>query len=194
MVSSTLVSFTLLLIDNMSDQCAVAPDGSLKDAADIQWYNDPDDSAPIPSASRLSTASASSSAQSLAKFLSSHPPAKKVSGERHSSRVRKPSKRTTDPDNAETAGDTFGNAQSGQKRKASTANVSRRVSRKVVESDANSNSASDDDNQSDVADTEAHSDEDPDETHATANYERMKALGDDDRKVMYFHLTVDLET
>ena len=192
MVSSTLVSFALLLIDNMSDQCAVAPDGSLKDAADIQWYNDPDDSAPIPSASRLSTASTSSSAQSLAKFLSLHPPAKKVSGERHSSWVCKPSKRTTDPNNVETTGNTFENAQSGQKHKASTANVSHRVSCKVVKSDTDSNSASDDDNQSDAADTDTNSDEDPDETHATANYGIMKVLGDNDHKVMYFHLKVDL--
>ncbi|KIM78165.1 hypothetical protein PILCRDRAFT_11388 [Piloderma croceum F 1598] len=137
------------------------PDGSLKDTADIQQYNIPDDSAPIPSASQLSTTSTLLSAQSLAKFLSSHPPTKK------------PSKRTTDSDNAETTGDTFKNSQSGQKRKASAANVSHWVSHKVVESDTDSNSASDNDNQSDAADTDTNSDEDPDETHATANYERM---------------------
>ena len=33
-----------------SDQCALDPDGSLKDARDIQWYNDPDDDQPLPPA------------------------------------------------------------------------------------------------------------------------------------------------
>ena len=31
-----------------SDQCAENSDGSLKDAKDIQWFNDPDDSNPLP--------------------------------------------------------------------------------------------------------------------------------------------------
>jgi hypothetical protein len=31
-----------------SDQCALNPDGSFKDAKDIQWYNDPDDAQPLP--------------------------------------------------------------------------------------------------------------------------------------------------
>ena len=179
----------------MSDQCAVAPDGSLKDAADIQWYNDPDDSAPLPSASRSSTGTSPLLlAQSLDKFWSSRPPTKRVSGERHSSRVRKPSKRTIDPDNAETAGDTFKNVQSGQKRKASTANISRWVTHQVIELDTNSDSASDNDFQSDAVDTEVNSDEDQDEARATANYEKMKALGDNDRKVTQFHLMVNFET
>jgi hypothetical protein len=30
-----------------SDQCALNPDGSLKDAKDIQWFNDPDDAQPL---------------------------------------------------------------------------------------------------------------------------------------------------
>jgi hypothetical protein len=32
-----------------SDQCAQNPDGSLKDPKDIQWFNDKDNNAPIPS-------------------------------------------------------------------------------------------------------------------------------------------------
>jgi hypothetical protein len=31
----------------MSDQCAVGPDGHLKDASEIVWHNDPDDEEPI---------------------------------------------------------------------------------------------------------------------------------------------------
>jgi hypothetical protein len=66
-----------LITANMSNQCAVAPDGSLKDAADIQWYNDADDPAPLPSASyTLASVSALLSAHSLDDFFSSHLPAK----------------------------------------------------------------------------------------------------------------------
>ena len=168
----------------MSDQCAIAPDGSLMDAADIHWYNDADDAAPIPSA--LTSTSASSSARSLDDFFSSRPPAKKVSGARQSSRVRKPLKRTTDPDNAE-AGDVLEDVRSGQKRKTGgTAGMSRRVSRKVIQSDSDDDTASDDGNKSDFTDVDTNSNEDPNEARATENYENMKALGDKDREVTTF--------
>lgn len=32
----------------MSDTCALNADGSLKDASDITFYNDPDDDVPLP--------------------------------------------------------------------------------------------------------------------------------------------------
>ena len=139
----TLVRLVLLIIANMSDQCAISSDGSLKDAADIQWYNDADDAVPISSASHsLASTFASLSAQSLDDLFSLRPPAKKVSGERHSSRVRKPSKRTTDPDNAEAPGNILEGVISGQKRKPGAIGTSRRVSRKVILSDSNDNTAS----------------------------------------------------
>jgi hypothetical protein len=31
-----------------SDQCTIGPDGKLKDAKDIDFYNDPDDKEPLP--------------------------------------------------------------------------------------------------------------------------------------------------
>jgi len=177
----------------MSDQCAIAQDGSLLDAADIHWYNDADDAAPIPSASRtLTSASASSSAQSLDDFFSFRPPAKKVSGARQSSRARKPSKRTTDPDNAE-VGNILEDATSGQKRKTGNpAGMSRRVSRKTIQSDSDDDTASDDGNKSDLTDIDTNSNEDPNEARATENYENMKALGDKDREVTTFSLTNEL--
>ena len=179
----------LLIIANMSDQCTVSSDGSLKDAADIQWYNDADNAVPISSASRsLASTSASLSAQSLDDFFRSRPPAKKVSGERHSSWVRKPSKRTTDPDNAEALGNTFEDAISGQKRKPGTVGISRRVSRKVIQSDSDDDTASNDSDSSDPTDAEAESDEDLDAARTTENYENMKALGDKDREVTAFYL------
>ena len=185
----TLVRLVLLIIANMSDQCAVSSDGSLKDAADIQWYNDADDAVPISSASHsLASTSASLSAQSLDDLFSLRPPAKKVSGERHSSRVRKPSKRTTDPDNAEAPGNIFEGVISGQKRKPGAIGTSRRVSRKVILSDSDDDTASNDSGKSDRTDIEAESDEDLDEARTTENYENMKALGDKDREVIVFYL------
>ena len=37
------------------DQCALRPDGSLKDASEIVWVNDPDDETPAVSAVPSST-------------------------------------------------------------------------------------------------------------------------------------------
>ena len=119
------ISLIVLLIANMSDQCAIANDGSLKDAADIQWYNNADNSVAIPS----SRHSANVSASSLEDFFSSHLSVKKVAGKQHSSRIRKPLKHTTDPDNAEAPGN---DAASGQKReKAGTVNPSCQVVCKI---------------------------------------------------------------
>jgi hypothetical protein len=75
------------------DQCALAADGSLLDAADITFYDDPDDDAPIPSL----TASSKASSSTL------HPifQAKKIAGSRRSVRITRPSARIIDPDNAE---------------------------------------------------------------------------------------------
>jgi hypothetical protein len=33
------------------DSCAIGKDGNLLDAADIVWFNDPDDAAPLPTTS-----------------------------------------------------------------------------------------------------------------------------------------------
>ncbi|KAJ7937500.1 hypothetical protein B0H13DRAFT_1852467 [Mycena leptocephala] len=65
---STLVEGTLVLdqkndrgepqpdrkspVMSSGDQCAVGPDGNLLDAADIAFYNDPDDANPVPNVSR----------------------------------------------------------------------------------------------------------------------------------------------
>jgi len=34
----------------MTDQCSLATDGTLLDASQIPWYNDPDDNVPLPTA------------------------------------------------------------------------------------------------------------------------------------------------
>jgi hypothetical protein len=171
--------------------CAFGDDGTLKDAKDIEWFDDADDDVPIPPSRTLTASSSASSVTSLDNFFISHPSAKKVGGERHSTRIRKPSKRTTDPDNAEAAGSAMEDVVSGQKRKADISSVSRRVTRKVIESDSGSERASDrgnglasSDAEPDGDDTEDNSDDEEDNARADAKYNRLKSLGDNDREVL----------
>jgi len=94
-----------------SDQCAIGTDGSLLDAQQITWYNDPDDAAPISSAESHvksgGNAVASSSTKTVtstnlhAFFAGVPAPAVMVAGSRRSGRVSKPSKRVLDANNAE---------------------------------------------------------------------------------------------
>jgi hypothetical protein len=80
-----------------SDQCALGLDGALLDAEHIAWYNDPDDTVPLP-------APAKPPGQALHVFFSgAAAPAVLVAGSRRSARVSHPSKRLVDPDNAERA-------------------------------------------------------------------------------------------
>jgi hypothetical protein len=84
--------------------CAVRPDGTLKDAAEIEWHFDKDDEIPLTAAEKLpgSSPAASSSSpspsQTVHPFFSGHaPPAISV---RRSGRAIRPSNRVVDPDNA----------------------------------------------------------------------------------------------
>ena len=63
----------------------------------------------------------------------------------------------------------------------------RRVSRKVIQSDSDDNTASSDGDKSDPTDIETESDKDLDVVYTTENYENMKVLGDKDRKVLAFN-------
>jgi len=126
----------------------------------------------------------------------SRPPAKKVGGKRQSTRIRIPSKRTTDPNNAEATGSAGEDASSGRKRKVGISGASRRVARKVVESESGSEKSSDDGNKSasddeqpDSNDTVHNSDNDDDDTCMDAKYDRLKSLGDEDREVRAVWLT-----
>jgi hypothetical protein len=79
-----------------SDQCAVAADGSLLDASEILFYNDPDDNTPLPNSN-----SAATSTHLHPFFQGSPAPRKIVAGSRRSARVTHPSARITDPNNLE---------------------------------------------------------------------------------------------
>lgn len=75
--------------------CAVLPDGSLKDASEIEWHFDKNDETPIAPTLPGSSAVASP----LHPFFSPHAPAILVAGSRHSGRTARPSNRLVDPDN-----------------------------------------------------------------------------------------------
>ncbi|KAG0695024.1 hypothetical protein DFH29DRAFT_787911, partial [Suillus ampliporus] len=70
----------------MSDQCAVGPDGRLKDASEIVWHNDPDDEQPI-------------SAPRPAMEKPATPVHHFFAGARRSTRAPRPSTKIVDPDN-----------------------------------------------------------------------------------------------
>lgn len=80
-----------------SDQCALAADGTLLDAEDITFYNDPDDDIPLPARPRPNGRTLH------AFFTGADAPAVMVAGSRRSARVSHPSKRLVDPDNVERA-------------------------------------------------------------------------------------------
>jgi len=77
--------------------CAVRPNGSLKDALEIDWHFDKDDHTPFTVAAKSPE---SGSSQMLHPFFSGQAsPAILVTGSRRSGRTICPSNRIVDPDN-----------------------------------------------------------------------------------------------
>src|SRR5215471_11434875 len=104
----------------MSDSasgCAVGADGTLLDASQIQWFNDTNDSLPLPPTSSLPNISSVDKISSDAKihpfFKMKAAPVTRTAGARHSAHAPHPSARMRDPDNAESS------ILAGQKRWAS---------------------------------------------------------------------------
>ena len=79
-----------------SDQCAVAADGSLLDASEIVFYNDPDNDTPL-----LNFHSATTSTHLHPFFRGGPAPSKIVAGSHRSTCVTSPSACITDPNNLE---------------------------------------------------------------------------------------------
>jgi hypothetical protein len=167
--------------------CAVAPDGSLLDASEIEFFNDVDDDVPIsysaPSrslAAAASTSSIASAATTLDSFFSSHSPAAKVAGVRRTARTSRPLARIIDPDNVLMA-------KAGQKRKANVSGTGRRVARKHRVGSDTDNGEPDDVEATNSSEKDASDGEDEenvdDEAAAQAGYDELKAMGDNDRQV-----------
>lgn len=104
----------------MPEGDAVRPDGTLKDASEMTWNYDADESIPFPSGS-TSVAPLPSSG--------SHAPATMVAGVRRTTRVSKPSRRVLE---AAEASNALLSQRLAAKRKAPSDSLQRRVSRKIV--------------------------------------------------------------
>jgi hypothetical protein len=85
------------------DACALNADGSLKDASDITFFNDPDDDVPLPKvppSTQPSTSTASTRDAYSVLLKAGHTPATVSASSRRSGRHLKPSARMRDTDNA----------------------------------------------------------------------------------------------
>ncbi|KAJ6626280.1 hypothetical protein B0H10DRAFT_2211472 [Mycena sp. CBHHK59/15] len=162
--------------------CAQNPDGSIRNASEIQFFNDVDDQHPI--SGPLPARTFSSGIHAF--FTVAARPVGKVAGSRRSSRTSRPraSARVTDPNNAE------GSTSSGKRKLTSPAPGSRkapRISKAVAaqssddESDADSDVAPPEDG-TEADDTDSQDLMDVDE------YNSIKAMGDADHAHASFRL------
>ncbi|KAJ8587607.1 hypothetical protein M405DRAFT_863602 [Rhizopogon salebrosus TDB-379] len=146
--------------------CAIGSDGCLKDASEIEWFNDPDDNWPI-------SAAANNSTQPLHPFFSgASSPATFVAGARRSGRASRPSTRIVDPDNVASS------STRGKRKAADGPATTRRVARKVIPT----SSASSDDDGGHVSDGDLAEAADTEDEHAEDAYASTKAMGDADRE------------
>ncbi|KAJ6474858.1 hypothetical protein C8R45DRAFT_1160058, partial [Mycena sanguinolenta] len=76
--------------------CAQKADGTLRDASEINWFNDRDDEQPT-------SGPAASSFQPHPFFTGTAKPVGKIAGARRSARTTRPSARMIDPNNAESS-------------------------------------------------------------------------------------------
>ena len=173
------------------DQCAVGSDGKLLDEKQISWFNDPDDTDPIPTSMRASSSTATSCVSSTdaplglstrkatkihSYFTGGPSPAVLVAGARRSGRVPKPSKRLLE-----------GNDDITHTEIAKRARISRRP---VVDSEPEDNSGAP--NTSDAGgDTDVEMVDPQVAQHA---YMATKGMGDQDRNVSNLGFTSDILT
>ncbi|KAG1720947.1 uncharacterized protein EDB91DRAFT_1088629 [Suillus paluster] len=152
----------------MSDS-TVGPNGKLKDASEIVWYNDADDDQPIPSSSTI---------KSLLHpfFAGAAPPAAVIAGARRSTRAPRPSMRILDPDNIASSSTAQG------KRKAADDLTRRRVARKIIASPTTSSHDGESDSDVDIGgtDLDAVGGDTEAEDDVERAYASTKAMGDAD--------------
>ncbi|KAJ7230614.1 hypothetical protein GGX14DRAFT_554098 [Mycena pura] len=169
--------------------CAQNADGTLKDASEIEWQDNPDNDQPT-------STPASSSKPALAPIFDRAKPLGKIAGSRRppsprrSARATRPSARITDPDNA------VGTTATAVKRKSAGVAPS---ARKVLRLETVSGTSTDSDNETEPA-SEA---EGADSTEASVidlrEYEKYKAHADVDHAAKHAKIsredhTADLNT
>ena len=154
---------------------AVRPDGTLKDASEINWAFDADESIPFPAGQNAGDHTASSG---------SHAPDVMGDSIRRTTRLRRPSRRVLDALDAEAACP----RPRTTKRKPPQDIPSRRVSRKVVidVDDDDGNDAGDSDNDDDD-DSDGDSDNgiatEPASEAMSEEYDTLRAMADADNQV-----------
>ena len=165
-------------------------DGSLKDASEMEWSYDKDETLPFPAPE--STVDEQVVAPTVHPFFTgAAAPAQIVGGARRSVRTHRPSRRVLEamPNSEDQAGPSSGNARG--KRKAAVAPSGRRISRKVVTDtdDEVSNGEASDGEASDctASDSDASiTTEDINVDNAgvdSATYQHLQEMADADHKV-----------
>lgn len=159
--------------------CAVRSDGSLKDAAEIEWSFDKDDETPM-------TSLRPPPAQSVHPFFAGHvsAPAAFVAGSRRSNRSTRPSARVIDPNNVmnnpSPSTKTHPSRSVGEKRKAPNLKPARSVLRKVA-------AGSDSERETDGDDDTSHPTKVGSETGNTEDvqdeFKTLQAMADNDHRV-----------
>jgi hypothetical protein len=170
---------------------AVRADGGLKDASEMEWTYDKEESVPFPSDSLTIPATDDPAASPPSKSVRIHsffthakPPATLVAGSRHSARTSRPSQRVRDANEVPSlaTGSTTAKPSTGTKRKAAV-NLSpgptrRVVNKAVVELDDDNDG---NDTEPDGYKTEPAEDEDPND--ADISSQSLQAMADADHKV-----------
>jgi len=166
--------------------CAVHPDDTLKDASEIDWDYDPDETH-APADSTAAALPTNSPSRIHPFFAGRPPPTIKLAGARRSVRTTRPSARASDPNNMmSTVGSSSGmqSSTAAAKRKASGPAPSRRIVRKVIAEPSSDGESGDEIHAPSTAEaTNVEESGGPD----TGEYESLKAMADVDHRVsVYF--------
>lgn len=156
-----------------SQSCALRADGTLKDAHEIEFFNDPDDDKPLPSSSARST----SLAGTLDNFITAKAsglrakPATVVGGARRSNRASRPSEKVRD-----SAPSPSMTVPAKRPRGSSIAEA-------PVQKQARVEDDGDDEDMPELCEDSDEEDEEDDEDEDNEENERMRLMGESDRKV-----------
>jgi len=174
------------MTDSSDLGCAVRLDGSLKDASEIEWHNDPDNELPITPVS-----STSSTPATIHPFFTGHPaPAVMAAGSRRSGRAVRPSARIVDPDNAmnKPAGSSSAPKSSvaSYKRNAPPSPPSRRITRKIDTDSSDEYDANDGDTSIAELSSQCLESSDAEQTeNGTDKYDTLQSMADTDHQVCH---------
>ena len=180
---------TCTMADTIDLGCAVRPDGTLKDASEIDWHHDKDDEIPMAAVSSSTSFNtvqvAAPSSKGIHPFFARKTAAAVVvASSRRSGRTMRPSTCLTDPDNAMNSPCSSSNSVSTrtqnsmtQKRKAASPASSRCVIRRVVNSE--------DEGEAPITDGEGGDTEavESDAEATTVEFEALQAMADVDHAV-----------